>query len=140
MTMHRFTLAILASIGFATVGCANARAGAQDASPAATKPHDGPLSADSSLDDILDGLDRVGQNLKSLTADVTLTDTDTALGQVTSHTGKFWLSTADGASRVHVLFTERDDNGKRTLDKIEYQLEGGRLTDRNYRKKTQVTR
>src|SRR5687768_13699802 len=51
----------------------------QRADEPAQAPSDGKLSADSSLDDILDALDRRGEDLQSLAADVTLTESDAAL-------------------------------------------------------------
>ncbi len=98
------------------------------------------LSNDSSLDDILDALDRVGRNLKSLTADVALTEVDTQLGGSSKRSGKVWLESSTDTTRFHALFDRVETDGKKKIEKLEYVLDNGKLIDRNYAKTTQVTR
>src|SRR5688500_3509004 len=102
---------------------------------------DGKLSADSSLDQILDALDRRGEDLRSLASDVTLTETDAALGDDVRRSGSFALELRpDGSARSRVTFNDKVANNRRTQEKIEYLLDGPNLIDRTYRTKTQVTR
>ena len=90
---------------------------------------------------VLDALDRRGQNLNSLSADVKWTETDPALAVSFTRGGKFWLENRpDGSSRAHALFTRREDGNRVKEEKIEYLLDGPKLIDRNYQRKTQVTR
>lgn len=113
--------------------------------PAASAEASAGLSADSSVDQVLDALDRRGQNLRTLTADVRMKETDQAMGDETARSGRVWLENRpDGTTRFHALFDRKeegtDKDKKVTEDKIEYVLDGGKLIDRNYRKTTQVTR
>lgn len=147
----RWLVILLVSVP--TVGCAAARAADDGPSPAgapsAPAPPPAPavaadgLSADSSLDQILDALDRRGRDIKTLRADVRLTDNDLAMGDKVARTGTFILENkADGSSRAHVLFKVKEEGEKgekKTAEKIEYVLDGGKLIDRNYTKSTQTT-
>ena len=111
-------------------------AGNQDSVAASTS-----LPADAALDQILDVMDQRGRDLRDLSAKVTLTDTDAALGDETARIGRFSLSNSgDGGTRARVLF-DKKRSGERTVEeKIEYVLDGGKLIDRNYTRKLQVTR
>jgi outer membrane lipoprotein-sorting protein len=95
------------------------------------------LSQQSSIDEILDALDARGQNLKSFSADVKLSESDDATGDESTRSGKIWYQ---DQPRIHVVFNTKQANGKVSDDKIEYLLSGGDLIDRTYRSKTQVTR
>src|SRR5262245_9246149 len=87
-------------------GCASAQETSQPPAGGATVTKT--LSTDSSVDQILDALDRRGQNLQTLTSDVKLIETDAALGDSWSRGGKFWLETRpDGSPRAHVLFNRK---------------------------------
>jgi outer membrane lipoprotein-sorting protein len=97
------------------------------------------LSQQSSVDEILDALDARGEGLKSFTADLKLSEADTATGDATTRSGKIWYQAGDQA-RIHVVFDTKEANGKVSDDKIEYLLAGRDLIDRTYRAKTQVTR
>ncbi len=102
---------------------------------------DGKLAADSSLDAILDALDRRGENLRSLAADVTLTESDATTGDDVTRKGSFALELRpDGSARSRVTFDTKESNNRRTEERIEYLLDGPNLIDRTYRTKTQVTR
>ena len=82
---------------YLSLGCAAAQEAhaAQPATDAAKA-----LSSDSSVDQILDALDRRGRDLKSLTADVKMVETDQAIGDETTRTGHVWLDNRnDGATR-----------------------------------------
>ena len=107
--------------------------------PSAQKP--GALTADSTVDEILDALDARGRNLKSFVADVSLKEEDLTLANEVTRKGRAsYQDLGDGQARLRVTFTERD-TGKRVFDeKIEYLLEGGWLTDRDYQRKIEVRR
>jgi outer membrane lipoprotein-sorting protein len=110
------------------------------AQPAPKPPHPTPLSAASTLDEILDALDARGQNLQSFTADVSLTEGDASLANEQTRRGKVLFQDRNGQARLRVTFTERD-TGKRVFEeKIEYLLDNGWLTDRTYSKSIQVKR
>ena len=101
----------------------------------------GALSPDSTVDEILDALDARGRNLKAFAADVSLTEGDATLANEVTRTGRaVYQDQGEGRARLRVTFNERD-NGKRVFqEKIEYLLEGGWLTDRDYKKKIEVRR
>jgi outer membrane lipoprotein-sorting protein len=113
------------------VGCASAQQQSPDASPAPAG--DVVLSADSSVDQILDALDARGDSLQDFTADVTLSDVDAATGGDTTRSGKIWMQrVSPDDARLRVLF------GK--PDKIEYALDKGWLLDRDYTRRLEVRR
>ena len=100
-----------------------------------------PLSAKSSVDQILDALDARGRNLKAFVADVSLTEGDASLANEVTRTGRAsYQDLGDGSARLRVTFDQRDDGRRIFEEKIEYLLEGGWLTDRDYRKKIEVRR
>lgn len=97
--------------------------------------------AQANIDAILDGLELRGQNLQSLRADVTLTETDIALGGEISRSGWFALQNRpDGSTRAHINFDRKKVDLKASSERIEYMLDGGKLIDRNYARKKQATR
>ena len=98
------------------------------------------LTAQSSVDDVLDALDARGQGLEAFTADVHQSDTDAATGDSQTRIGKVWYQGGD-SPRIRVTFDKRQVNNKKITDeKVEYLLVGGNLIDRNYQKKMQTTR
>src|SRR5213076_3131141 len=102
---------------------------AQTSQPAQTTAQ----ASSSGVDVILDGLEHRGRDLQSLRADVTLTETELALGGQTSRSGWFALQNrADGSTRAHIVFDRLTVDMKPKTEKIEYLLDGGKLIDRNY--------
>jgi outer membrane lipoprotein-sorting protein len=97
------------------------------------------LSAQSSVDDVLDALDARGQTLNGFTANVKLSESDAATGDATLRTGKIWYQAGENP-RIRVLFEKRESNKKITDDKIEYLLSGRDLIDRTYSTKREVMR
>lgn len=92
------------------------------------------------VDAILDALERRGQDLRTLRADVTLSESD-AFGDASSRSGWFALQNrADGSTRAHIVFDRKVVDKKATSEKIEYLLDGGKLIDRNYQRTKQTTR
>lgn len=127
---------------FVVAGCA---AAAEKDSAAKGKPAaesaGGKISAESTVDQILDALDARGQDLKSFSADVSLTEGDAALANEVTRRGKVIYQSRDGKQpRLRVTFNERDTGQRVFQEKIEYLLEDGWLTDRNYDKKVEVRR
>ncbi|MEA2708704.1 MAG: hypothetical protein QOF78_1305 [Phycisphaerales bacterium] len=126
-------------------GCASAQEQppqqpAQSApAPAAAAP--ATLSPDSALDDILDALDRRGKELNDFTANVTLADTDTAVGNETKLTGRILMQRlGQDDARLRVAFNRKEVNEKVTNDRQEFMLSGGTLTERNYVDATEIRR
>jgi hypothetical protein len=93
------------------------------------------------VDDVLDALDRRGKELNDFTANVTLTDTDTALGNETRLSGKIWMQRlGQDDARLRVNFDRREANGQVRGERQEFMLAGGQLTERNYVDATEIRR
>jgi outer membrane lipoprotein-sorting protein len=106
-----------------------------------------PLGPESTLDNILDALDARGKDLQDFSADVAVHTTDDRTGQDTAQLGKVTFQRrGDGDSRIRVAFdkkriTEGDGSKPVTQDqKLDYVLDNGWLTDRDYQKKLEVRR
>jgi hypothetical protein len=94
------------------------------------------LSADSSVDEILDALDARGRDLKAFTADVSLTEGDATLANEVTRRGKvLFQDHGNGQARLRVTFDKRETAKRSFNEKIEYLLEDGWLTDRTYEPK-----
>ena len=99
------------------------------------------LNADSSIDDILDALDRSGNQLQDFVADVTLTQADARSGDSSSNSGKVYFQrTGPGQARIRVSF-DTEAVGDHQMDKkVDYLLDNGWLWERDYRRKTEIKR
>ena len=148
-TIRLFTILALAGTAAAAQQKApNADAPPANAPPAKAAPgqqrpqqQGAPLSAKSSVDEILDALDARGRNLKAFIADVSLTEGDAALANEVTRTGRAaYQDLGDGQARLRVTFNDRDTGKRKFEEKIEYLLQGGWLTDRDYKKKIEVRR
>lgn len=107
--------------------------------PRASDP--GKLTTESSVDQVLDALDARGQNLRGLSTDVKLTESDATTGDDVTRTGRFLLQTSpDGSARARITFDKKIANNRVTDEQIEYLLDGPILIDRTVKTKTQVTR
>jgi hypothetical protein len=134
------------------VGCASAQQQPQQQAPPAANSAPacgaggaagagGALTPDSPVDDVLDALDRRGKELNDFTANVTLTDTDTALGNETRLSGKIWMQRLGrDDARLRVNFDRREANGQVRGERQEFMLAGGQLTERNYVDATEIRR
>ncbi|MBC8106673.1 MAG: hypothetical protein H7Z14_08805 [Anaerolineae bacterium] len=133
--LRKLSIALALLVGAGCVANQSQQTHAQTSQPTqATAPS-------SSVDAILDGLERRGQDLQSLRADVKLTETDPALGNEMARSGWFALQNQpDGSTRAHIVFDRKYVDQKTSSEKIEYLLDGGKLTDRNYARKKQATR
>ena len=104
-----------------------------------------PLSPDSSLDAVLDALNARGKDLKDFSADVALHTADNRTGEDSAQIGKVVYDAGNGNSRIKVSFDKKETeagDGKRMSQKqrLDYVLENGWLTDRDYQKKLEVRR
>ena len=101
----------------------------------------GALTAESSVDQILDALDVRGQSLEGFVADVRLKEEDD-IGLSNTRTGKVWFQKlgGEGDARIRVSFDKREDEKNIYPDKIDYVLDKGWLIDRDHRKKVEVRR
>jgi outer membrane lipoprotein-sorting protein len=109
---------------------------------AATAIAQQPLNDASSREDILDALNARGQGLKDFTADVSLAETDALSGETTTLVGKVWYqSKGEGDARMRVLFDKKLFGDKPQAGaKVEYVLDKGNLTDRDYKRKVEIQR
>ena len=100
------------------------------------------ISPESDLDVILDALEARGKDLKDFSADVTLTSVSERTGAETSQTGKVaYQERGPGDARIRVNFGQRKlENGATQPHKVDYLLDKGLLTDRDYTKKLEVKR
>jgi outer membrane lipoprotein-sorting protein len=114
--------------------------------PTTARAEQPPLAADAPLDTVLDALDALGKNLQDFSADVALHTTDMRTGEDTAQIGTIIFQNRNGAgSRIRVAFEKKvvdDGNGPKITQKqkLDYVLEGGWLTDRDYQKKLEVRR
>jgi len=103
------------------------------------------LTPDSDLDTTLDALNARGQNLKDFSADVAIHTADNRTGEDTAQIGTVTFQNRNnGDSRIKVGFDKKEsDNGDHKItqkQKLDYVLEDGWLTDRDYQKKLEVRR
>lgn len=100
------------------------------------------LDAHSSSDDVLRALDERGKSLKSFTADVSLDKSDTATAATETRTGTVaYEQKSPGDARLHVVFeTVKQEDGPVQKERVEYLLDNGWLTDRDYKRKTETRR
>jgi hypothetical protein len=104
------------------------------------------LTVDSKLDTVLDALNSRGQDLKDFSADVVLHTADNRTGEDTAQIGAvIFQNRNNGDSRIKVSFDRKEvDNGNgpkiSQKQRLDYVLEGGWLTDRDYQKKLEVRR
>jgi outer membrane lipoprotein-sorting protein len=124
---------------FAAAGAASPAA--QPRPAAAAQPALGQLSADASVDQILDALYARGQNLNSFDAKVTLTESDVNTALDTTRSGVVrYQKKPDASERIRVVFDKKIDGKKVFDEKIEYMLDGPWLIDRDYNKRIEVRR
>src|SRR5689334_2412643 len=108
---------------------------------------DVPLGPASKLDDILDALNNRGKDLHDFSADVALHTVDDRTGQDTAQLGTVVFQRRDDDnSRIRVAFDKKrtdEGNGAKPVtqeQKLDYVLDNGWLTDRDYKKKLEVRR
>src|SRR5688572_10467098 len=129
-------------------GCASAQQ--QPAPPPAQQPAAtanagvaaGALTPDSPVDDVLDALDRRGDELKDFTANVSLSDIDTSVGNETKMSGNMWMQrVGQDDARLRVLFDRKQVNDQQAKgERQEFMLAGGMLTERNYVDRKEIRR
>jgi len=107
----------------------------------AAQPAAGQLTADASVDQVLDALHTRGQNLNSFDAKVTLTESDLNTALETTRSGIVrYQKKPDASERIRVVFDKKIDGKKVFDEKIEYMLDGPWLIDRDYNKRIEVRR
>jgi outer membrane lipoprotein-sorting protein len=108
----------------------------------ATTARAAPLTADATVEGVLDALHERGKDLQSLAADVELESYVEAFGDdPETRFGKLWLlRTADGDTRVRIAFTERVKGRQRREQARDYLVDGQRLVERNHEVKKETTR
>jgi hypothetical protein len=106
----------------------------------ATSAASGPLTAESPVDQILEALDARGQNLRTLSARVELTESDPAIGSRVVRAGRFWLDNDPATTRARVRFETRTSGNRVRDEVIEYLLAGDTLVDRDVARKREVRR
>jgi outer membrane lipoprotein-sorting protein len=83
-------------------------------------------------DDVLDGLQGSGKDLKSFKADVKMTIDDVIMGTSTTEFGKTWFQTKPaGDSVMHIALDHKTVGKKEFPDKRDYLLRDGWLTMRD---------
>ncbi|MDP9173428.1 MAG: outer membrane lipoprotein carrier protein LolA [Planctomycetota bacterium] len=138
MSARREVFAILVATIVATSTLIS-RLVAADAPAPATQPI--AIKNSSSIDDILDALDARGKNLQDFSADVKLSNTDAASGDVTSSSGKvIFQHLPDGNARLRVSFDKKQVGNKIFPENHDYTLDGAWLVERDYQAKKEVRR
>jgi outer membrane lipoprotein-sorting protein len=113
---------------------------------AAAARADVPLGPDADLDTTLDALNERGKDLKDFSADVALHTIDARTGEDMAQIGTVvFQNKGGGDSRIRVTFDRKEvdpGNGKKITQrqKLDYVLDDGWLTDRDYQKKLEVRR
>ena len=99
------------------------------------------LNNQSSVDDILDALDARGKGFKSFSTDVKLEEETTDMGATTTRFGKvIYQDQGNGKARIRVSFDRiQHDDKKQVEEKLIYELIDGKLIERNYKTKSEVT-
>ena len=128
-------------------GCASGNAPAaeppapQAGAPASPAAPSGTLTADASVDQILDALDARGDGLKDFTAQVKLEEVDEAVGNAIVRTGRIWFQRLEGDdARLRLTLDQKTVKEKTIEEKLEYVYAGGWLIDRDYRRQINVRR
>ena len=86
-------------------------------------------------------LQKAGENLTSLAADLSLAVTDTDTGEASTRSGRFALQRLpDGDTRVRVTFTKTVSGKRVETDRRDVLLEGPTLTDRDEKTKKLTVR
>src|SRR5258706_1706016 len=101
-----------------------------------------PLDGGSSREQILDALNARGQGLKDFVADVSLAQTDSLSGDVTTLIGKVaYQAKGEGDARMRIVFDKKLFGDKPQAGaKVEYMLDKGWLNDRGYKRNIEIQR
>jgi hypothetical protein len=98
-------------------------------------------AAGSSVDEVLAGLQRSGQDLRDFTAEVRMEELDNMTGAPKTRTGTVWYDRKEhGSVRLRLTLDKLIDDRGTISRKIEYLLKDGWLTDRDYSSKVEVAR
>ncbi len=115
------------------------------AGPPASAANESNPTADASVDQVLDALDRRGDSMSDFTADLRLQEDDEQTGNSIVRTGKIWFQKLpNDDARMRLTLDKKEVKGKTIDDKLEYVFAGGWLIDRDYgrmiNKRRQVVR
>jgi len=99
------------------------------------------IAPDATADTILDALHARGTGLKDFSADVKLSTTDDRSGDTEEQSGKAaYQDRGNNDARVKISFDTAKRDKTVQKKKLDFVLEGGWLTDRDYQKKLEVRR
>ena len=105
-------------------------------SPASTQPAATSIPAGSTevpTDELLDAMEKLGVEMRTLRAEVAMSELDAANGDDSTRSGTIWLQRrGPGDTRGRVLFEKLKANNRTVAEKIEYLLDGDWVTDRVY--------
>jgi outer membrane lipoprotein-sorting protein len=94
------------------------------------------LTANSSVNEILDALDARGRSLQDFSAAVRLTDSDNSTGDSTVNIGSVILQRkGEDDARIRVAFTQKQLGNKIFTVDHQYTLDNGLLVERDYQSK-----
>jgi outer membrane lipoprotein-sorting protein len=98
------------------------------------------LSAQSTVDEVLDALDSRGRSLQDFSATVRLTDSDNTTGDSTINIGTVILQRkGQDDARIRVAFTQKQLGNKIFKVDHQYTLDNGLLVERDYQSKHQTS-
>ncbi len=140
--MRRWSIIGLMFLGSCVLRSAG-KAHAEPAAPAAAGAPAAPgalhLNSKSSVDDVLIALQQSGKDVQSFTADVVDTEDDQIQGTEVIRYGQVWFkTTGNGNAVLHLLLSEKEIAKKKIAERIEYLLEDGWLTMRNFDQKKEA--
>ena len=99
-----------------------------------------PLPEAASVDEVLSALERRGDDLRTLTADVELTEADALDGSGFTRRGRLWLDDAAGGPALRVRFEDRVEGRKLKAHVLDYLLIGNVLHEHDYQKRAATER
>ncbi|MGF1633049.1 MAG: outer membrane lipoprotein carrier protein LolA [Phycisphaerae bacterium] len=133
--MYPLLTLLLASLTwFTSIGVLTASTTSPATAPATALPED------ATARQVLEALEAAGQDLRTLQADITLTEADPAIGANPPRSGRVLLLDEAGRQQVRVILETKEVNGQPVEERIEYLVEGDRIIERNYNRKVEVTR
>ena len=99
-----------------------------------------PLPEAASVDEVLAALERRGDDLRTLSADVELTEADALDGSGFTRRGHLWLRDATGDPALRVRFEDRIEGRKLKAHVLDYLLLGNVLHEHDHQKRAATER
>jgi outer membrane lipoprotein-sorting protein len=132
-------LACAGLLVLASCASSSRAAGPSQLTPASQPSRPGELTADSTVDEVLDALDARGKDLKDFSATVKLDDMDNSSGEDTINSGKVILQRkGEDDARIRVNFTSKQVEKKIFKVNHEYVLDNGTMVERDYDQKKET--